>query len=95
MNRTHYIAHLADGSWQVKPTPAVVRDILNSAFPDGGDDSLLSVQEADGESDTAFAVTVDARWKHAEAVRDCIAEALLRRCRPEYESMVEVEVLDE
>ena len=33
-------------------------------------------------------------YGHAEAVRDRIAEALLGRFRPEYESMVEMEVVE-
>ena len=34
-------------------------------------------------------------YGHEEAVRDRIAEALLRRFQPEYESMVEIEIVYE
>jgi hypothetical protein len=52
--------------------------------------------EEPNEDEALVAVAVVlTRYCHAEIIRDDIAEAVLRHFRPEYDSMVEVEVLDE
>ena len=94
-------ATLADGAWGNYPAEETLRAALELTFPCHADTYvrpgpvLVSVEcdEADDEALVAE-VEVLTRYCHAEIIRDDIIETLLRRFRPEYESMVEVEVLD-
>jgi hypothetical protein len=84
---------LSEGHWQTRPTPAAVNNILEFYFKT----RLESVEFVEPEPDALLQLEVQActGWGcgHEEAVRDRIASALLRRFRPEYESMVEVEIV--
>jgi len=84
---------LATGRWRTRPTLAAVRNILGFYFGR----ALLAVDAVESEPDVVLQLEVTAYlgwgYGHEEAVRDRIAEALLRRFRPEYESMVEVEIV--
>ena len=86
------------------PSKETVAAALGLAFPSHGDGwgarnrpSLASVEfEEPNEDEALVAVAVVlTRYCHAEIIRDDIAEAVLRHFRPEYDSMVEVEVLDD
>jgi hypothetical protein len=95
---------LSDGLWGRVPSKETVAAALGLAFPSHVDGwgarnrpSLASVEfEEPNEDEALVAVAVVlTRYCHAEIIRDDIAEAVLRHFRPEYDSMVEVEVLDE
>ena len=43
----------------------------------------------------AFEAEFVTYWSHSEIVRDALIDALLQSFQPEYESMIEVEVLDD
>jgi hypothetical protein len=86
---------LSMGRWQTMPTLAAVNNILEFYFGS----ELQEVETVEPEPDTVLQLDVTActgrSYGHEEAVRDRIAEALLRRFQPEYESMVEVEIVYE
>lgn len=99
MNCVRCEVRLAEGDWAETPTLAAIRDILGNCLTTR-DDRLVSVEEIDPVPPDApdialqVEVTVCVRWDHSEIVRDRIIEALLQHCQPEYDSMVEVEVID-
>ena len=57
---------------------------LDFIDPDGDDDVLL-----------AFEAEFVTYWSHSEIVRDALIDALLQSFQPEYESMIEVEIVDD
>lgn len=84
---------LSDGAWETRPSrrplwEAVRRTasarLVRLQFEEPGEDEIL----------VAEATMRSSRYCHAEIVRDDIVEALLASFRPEYESMVEVEVIE-
>ncbi len=86
---------LSEGKWQTKPTLAAVNNILNFYFGS----NLEWVEVVEPDPDVMLQVEVAAHtglgYGHEEAVRDRIVLALLRRFKPEYESQVEIEIVDE
>jgi len=85
---------LGAGQWSRAVTPALVRDQLAHALGN----RLGSVEfytPADNETLVEAEVVVFSRDAHCELARDTVIEALLKRLKPEYDSMVEVEVLDD
>ena len=94
MNPVRCNITLTSGRWQTRPTLAAVRNILGFYFGR----ALQAVDAVESEPGVALQLEVTAYlgwgYGHEEAVRDRIAEALLRRFRPEYESMVEMEVVE-
>lgn len=92
---------LADGAWGSYPAEDTLRAALELTFPCRADTyvrrgPMLASVECDEADDEALVAEVEVltRYCNAEIVRDDIIEALLWRFRPEYELMVEVEVLD-
>ena len=94
MNPVRCNVTLATGRWRTRPTLAAVRNILGLYFGR----ALQAVEAVASEPDVVLQLEVTAcmgwGFGHAEAVRDRIAEALLGRFQPEYESMVEMEVVE-
>ena len=95
MNPVQCTVTLSTGRWQTVPTLAAVRNILELYFRS----KLQAVEAVEPKPDAVLQLDVTActgwGYGHEEAVRDRIVEALLRRFRPEYESMVEVEIVCE
>ena len=82
---------LSKGRWNYPPSPERVRRKLESLF----EDSLLAVTFRDPSEDNAIEVEVSVDdWETCERVCDTIFRAFLK-WNPEYESMVEVEILRE
>ena len=88
---------LAEGRYERAATPVTVRDTLRWVLFD----SLWHLEFADPEEDVAVdgeaAVLLKSRfrdWGDEEALCDRIAMALAARLQPEYESMIEVELLE-
>ena len=82
---------LSKGRWNYSPSPERVRRKLESLF----DDSLLAVTFRDLRDDNAIEVEVRVDvWETCEWVCDTIFRAFLK-WNPEYESMIEVEILRE
>jgi hypothetical protein len=83
---------LSEGQWQTAPTLAAIHNILGFYFG-----RSLEVEAVEPESDALLTLEVTAYtgygYGHAEAVRDRIGAALLRCFQPEYESMLEMEVI--
>ena len=94
MNPVRCNIALATGRWRTRPTLAAVRNILGLFFGR----ALQTVEAVASEPDVVLQLEVTAYvgcgYGHAEAVRDRIAEALLGRFQPEYESMVEMEIVE-
>jgi hypothetical protein len=89
---------LAEGRYKRSATEAALRDVLRRVLSD----SLCELAFDEPKDDVAVAgevvVLSESRlrdWADEEAVRDAIVTALLDRLQPEYESQVEVEILDE
>ena len=88
---------LYEGCWKGTLSQEAVTLALKRTFPEQSDNALVDVEFVEPEDiqeDVALeaTVTVMARWCHAEIIRDGIAESLLQRFDPEFESMIEVEV---
>ena len=82
---------LSKGRWNYSPSPERVRRKLESLF----EDSLLAVTFRDLSNDNAIEVEVRVDvWETCEWVCDTIFRAFLK-WNPEYESMIEVEILRE
>ena len=82
---------LSKGRWNYSPSPERVRRKLESLF----EDSLLAVTFRDLSDDNAIEVEVRVDvWETCEWVCDTIFRAFLK-WNPEYESMIEVEILRE
>lgn len=82
---------LSKGRWNYSPSPERVRRKLESLF----EDSLLAVIFRDPSEDNAIEVEVSAdSWETCERACDTIFRAFLE-WNPEYESMIEVEILRE
>jgi len=79
------------------PTEASVNGVLEWVFSD----SLNELEFTDPDDDVALEAEVVVllksryrRWGHDEAIRDRIVTALVDRLKPEYESQVEVEIVE-
>lgn len=82
---------LSKGRWNYSPSPERVRRKLESLF----EDSLLAVTFRELSDDNAIEVEVRVDvWETCEWVCDTIFRAFLK-WNPEYESMIEVEILRE
>ena len=96
MTTVCYHITLAQGKWKHAATPAALRRLLGGVLSSG----LLSIEFAsinipsDVQVECEVVVQLDVSWGHSEVVRDNIYAALLKKFRPEYESMIEVEVYD-
>jgi hypothetical protein len=96
-----FVCHirLSAGNWGLRPTPAQIRKSVPHGRWHDAVLSRLSFEDPD-DADVllAFEAEFKAYWSfvgaHVEALRDELFTALLRRFQPEFESMVEVEVLD-
>ena len=94
---------LSEGTWETEPSKRSVRDALRSIFPPPTDGEVpphppmltrLRFEEPGEDEMLVAEATMRPRHWHCEIVRDDIVEALLAAFRPEYESMVEVEVIE-
>lgn len=85
---------LYEGNWQRRLSEDALTSLLRRTFPDDGECSLDSLDFIEPSEDAAFEIeaTVDTDWSDQENVSDTIIEAVLDRFKPEYETMVEVEV---
>ncbi len=79
------------------PTQSSVNGVLEWVFSD----SLGELEFTDPDDDVALEAEVAVllksryrRWGHDEAIRDRIVTALVDRLKPEYESQVEVEIVE-
>ena len=82
---------LSKGRWNYPPSPERVRRKLESLF----EDSVRAVTFRDPSEDNAIEVEVSVDdWETCERVCDTIFRAFLK-WNPEYESMIEVEILRE
>ena len=89
---------IAEGHYKRAATHSSVRGVLRWVFCD----SLCELDFVNpDEEDVALAAEVTVRlrsryryWGHNEVVRDRIVMALVERLQPEYESQVEVEIID-
>ena len=96
-----FVCHiqLSEGNWGLRPTPAQIRKSIPHGRWHDAVLSRLSFEDPD-DADVllAFEAEFKAYWSfvgaHVEALRDELFTALLQRFQPEFESMVEVEVLD-
>jgi hypothetical protein len=94
---------LSEGTWETQPSKHGLRELLRSIFPPPADEDLppslamltrLKFEEPGEDAILVAEATVRPRHWHCETVRDDIVEALLASFQPEYESMVEVEVIE-
>ena len=94
MSRVSCTITLYEGRWGRKPSRESLEKTIRRAAD--GDCWLEELEFVKPDEDVAFemeaSVTTD--WSDEENVRDKIIERLLARFKPEYESMVEVEVND-
>jgi hypothetical protein len=90
-----FCIQLSQGTWGQRPTRTRVRAAVRESLANKSVSRRLrfsdplsneTVLECKGQFRT--------RVLHAEIVRDALIETLLQRFQPEYDSMVEVEVLD-
>ena len=94
---------LAEGKWRTRPSGRGVRELLRTIFPrPAGEEApsqppMLARLRFDepGEDEVLVAeVVVRPHHWHCEIIRDEIVEAFAACFRPEYESMIEVEVIE-
>ena len=94
---------LSEGTWKTPPSKHGARGLLRSIFPTPTDGEVpphppmltrLRFEEPGEDEILVAEATVRPRHRHCEIVRDDIVEALLAAFQPEYESMVEVEVIE-
>ena len=96
MNRFTCRIQLAHGHWERSPTPSRVREaVVACASSDNVLRHLTFLEPDNEETRLECRVCFEARWSHSEVIRDTLIETLSSRFRPEYDSMVEVEVLDD
>ena len=90
----HFQLMLATGGWAVAPTESAVRKALARFLEDH---NQLTIEEQ--PEDACFSAKINIYgsnpYRDAEIYRDLIVEALVGFLAPEYESMVEVEILEE
>jgi len=95
VNGTRFNITLSEGCWRRSPTAGAVRDRLAHGVFYGLDVAWDETEPFDPSAEAALQLSVVCPVVNGEILRDCIIERLLRYFEPEYESMVEVEVLDE
>jgi len=103
VSRAVYRIALSEGTWETKPSKRTVQQLLRSIFPPPARNewppyratlARLRFEEPGEDEMLAAEAVVRLRCWHNETVRDEIIMALLGEFQPEYESMVEVEVLE-
>jgi len=96
VNRFTYHIHLSQGTWGRPPTPSRVRESVSTCGNnDGGLCHLTFFEPDDEETRLECRACFEAKWSHSEIIRDKLIETLSLRFQPEYDSMVEVEVIDD
>ena len=95
MNGTRFNITLSEGCWKRSPTPGAVRDRLTRGVFYGLEVVWDETEPFGPGADAVLQLSVVCPVINGEILRDCIIERLLHYFEPEYESMVEVEVLDE
>jgi len=87
---------LYGGVWRHCPSEAAVLRRLQTTLGEGFE-RVQFVTESGTDPDVALEaeVLVFSVHRHGEYLRDALAEDLIRHLGPEYDSMVEVEVLDD
>jgi hypothetical protein len=96
VNRFVCRVQLCDGNWGRQISEGTVADVVESCA--NVDRNLVRLDFLDVDGDDvllAFEVEVVTHWSHSEIVRDALIDALLQWFQPEYDSMIEVEVLDD
>jgi hypothetical protein len=95
VNGTRFNITLSDGRWKVRPSEKAVQSIVAQfAFPPR--EVVWDESEPFAPDPAAIVqLSVICPVVNGEILRDSLIEAMLNRFQPEYESMVEVEVLDE
>ena len=85
---------LADGNWGRKLHQESVERTLKRYFAHG-DCFVIEYEFLEPEEDNAFEVelAVETDWSCGDNVQDSLIECFIRRFEPEFESMVEVELL--
>lgn len=89
---------IGEGKYGRRPTEASVGNVLEWVFSDSLYELDFMAPEKDLVVDAEATVLLKSRyrhWGHDEAARDRIVTALVNRLRPEYESQVEVEIIEE
>ena len=96
MNRFVCHVQLCDGNWGRRVTEGAVADVVKSCANIDCDPIRLGFVGPDGDDVLlAFEAEFVTYWSHSEIVRDDLIDSLLQRFQPEYDSMIEVEVLDD
>ena len=95
MNGTRFNITLSEGRWKRSPTPGAVREQLAHCVLYGWDVVWDETEPFDPSADAVLQLSVVCPVINGEILRDHIIGRLLCYFEPEYESMVEVEVLDE
>jgi len=87
---------LYGGVWRHRPSEAVVLRRLQTTLGEGFE-RVKFVTESNIDPDVALEaeVLVFPVHRHGEYLRDVLTEDLIKHLGPEYDSMVEVEVLDD
>ena len=96
MNRFVCHVQLYDGDWEKQVAESTVEQAVEACTRDDRVLRRLDFLATDsGDVLLAFKAEFETHWCHSEIVRDALIEALVQRLRPEYGSMVEVEVFDD
>jgi hypothetical protein len=96
VNRFAYHVQLSQGNWGRPPTRRRVRESVSACGNrDNGFCHLSFFEPADEETRLECRVCFEAKRSHSEIIRDKLIETLSLRFQPEYDSMVEVEVIDD
>ena len=96
MNRFAYHVQLSQGNWGRPPTRRRVRESVSACGNrDNGFCHLSFFEPAGEETRLECRVCFEAKRSHSEIIRDKLIETLSLRFQPEYDSMVEVEVIDD
>jgi len=85
---------LAEGNWGRNLSEEAVERTLKRYFS-YGDCFVIKYELLEPDEDNAFEVevVVETDWSGGDNVQDSLTECFIRRFEPEYESMVEVELL--
>jgi len=97
VNRFVCCVQLCDGTWGRQIAEGAVADVVESCANVDCDLVRLDFIDPDGDDDVllAFEAEFVTYWSHSEIVRDALIDALLQSFQPEYESMIEVEIVDD
>ena len=95
MNGTRFNITLSEGRWKTLPSERAVRSLLARFAFRRREIVWDDTEPFAPDPDALVHFSVILPVVNGEILRDSLIEAILSRFQPEYESMVELEVLDE